>query len=257
MRYTSIHILVLVIVVTLLGIMSVACSKGTTINPTDDATPDITLTKTASTSTKTATPTGGKTTLSDDFQDRWNSSWTWTDPNNDVTYDFKAHPGFLRLSVPENNDLAAEVNYDAPRLLVPKNGDFTIETKIEFDPQEIYQGAGLLIWQDENAFMRLEFSYGGMGGITKNVVFCSQENGALGVVASVDMPDTQKSMELCMQRKGDQFMASYRQTGGTWLEIGSKTISFPSTIDIGIAQVTQYTSTLISADFDYVKIYTP
>jgi cytochrome c len=257
MRCTIIHILVLLVAVTLLGIMSAACSKGTTTNSTPDTASDTAAIKTASTTIKTTTPTAGKPTLSDDFQDSWNSAWVWTDPNNDVTYDFTAHPGFLRLSVPENNDLAAEVNYDAPRLLVPKNGDFTIETKIEFDPQEIYQGAGLLIWQDENAFMRLEFSYGGMGGITKNVVFCGQEFGALGVIASIDMPDTQKSMELRLQRKGDQFIASYRQIGGTWQEIGSKTVSFPSTIDVGIAQVTQYTSTMISADFDYVKIYTP
>jgi cytochrome c len=257
MRCASIRILVSLVLVTLLGTMSVSCSKGTTTNSTPDTTPDITASKTVSGTIKTTTPTGGKPTLSDDFQGSWNSAWSWTDPNNDVTYDFTAHPGFLRLSVPENNDLAAEVNYDGPRLLVPKNGDFTIETKIEFDPQEIYQGAGLLVWQDENAFMRLEFSYGGMGGITKNVVFCSQEFGALGVVASVDMPDTQKSMELRLQRKGDQFTASYRQIGGTWQEIGSKMVSFPSTIDVGIAQVTQYTSNSISADFDYVKIYTP
>jgi regulation of enolase protein 1 (concanavalin A-like superfamily) len=232
-------------------------TSTTTNTATTTPTSTTTTTPTTTTSTATTTPPGGTPSLSEDFQGSWNSAWVWTDPNNDVTYDFTAHPGFLRLTVPENNDLAAEVNYDAPRLLVPKKGDFTIETKIEFDPQEIYQGAGLLVWQDENTFMRLEFSYGGMGGIAKNVVFCFQELGALGVFASVDLPDTQTSIELRLQRKGDQFTASYRQVGGTRQEIGSTAASLSSTVDIGISQVTQYTSTAISADFDYVKIYTP
>jgi regulation of enolase protein 1 (concanavalin A-like superfamily) len=242
------------------GTTDLSKSTTTKTTPTTTTTKTTSTTKTTTTtttSTTTSTPPGGILTLSDNFQGSWNSAWTWIDPNDDVTYDFTAHPGFLRLTVPENNDLAAEVNYDAPRLLVPKNGDFTIETKIEFDPQEIYQGAGLLIWQDENTFMRLEFSYGGMGGIAKNVVFCSQEFAALGVVSSVDLPDTQKNIELRLQRKGDEFTTSYRQVGGTWQEIGSTTVSLSPTVDIGIAQVTQYTSTVISADFDYVKIYTP
>ena len=56
--------------------------------------------------------------------------------------------------------------------MVPNSGDFTLETLVEFDPQETYQGAGLLVWQDEDSFLRLEFGFGGMGGEEKNVVFC-------------------------------------------------------------------------------------
>ena len=119
----------------------------------------------------TTTPTGGTPTFNDDFQGAWNSKLVWTDPNNDVTYSFTAHTGFLRLTVPDDNDLAGVINYDAPRLLVPQNGNFTLETLVEFDPQETYQGAGLLVWQDEDSFLRLEFGFGGMGGGAKNVVF--------------------------------------------------------------------------------------
>ena len=139
--------------------------------------------------TTTTPPTGGTPTFTDNFQGAWNSKWVWTDPNNDVTYSFTAHTGFLRLTVPEDNDLAGVTNYDAPRLLVPQKGDFTLETLVEFDPQETYQGAGLLVWQDENSFLRLEFGYGGMGGGAKNVVFVKQEEGGLGLVGSVDLPD--------------------------------------------------------------------
>jgi regulation of enolase protein 1 (concanavalin A-like superfamily) len=229
-----------------------------TINPPDGAfVPSTSTPTTTTTPPATTTPAGGTLTLSDDFQGSWNSAWTWIDPNSDVTHDFTANSGFLRLTVPEDNDLAAEVNYDAPRLLISKNGDFTIETKIEFNPQETYQGAGLLIWQDENTFMRLEFGYGGMGGVAKNVVFCVQEFGVLGVVSALDLPDTLTSIELRMQREGNQFRAWYRQAGGTWQEVGSTERSLSSTVNIGITQINQYTTTEISSDFDYVKVYTP
>jgi regulation of enolase protein 1 (concanavalin A-like superfamily) len=230
-----------------------------TSTPTSTTTPPATTTTLPATTTPPATTTSAEPTLTfnDDFQGSWNPAWDWTDPNNDVTYDFTAHPGFLRLTVPGDNDLAAEVNYDAPRLLVPKNGDFTFETRIEFNPQETYQGAGLLIWQDENTFMRLEFSYGGMGGVAKNAVFVRQVYGALGVISAIDLPDTLMSLELRLQREGDEFKAWCRQAGGTWQDIGSTELSLASTVNIGIAQVTQYTTTTISADFDYVKVYTP
>ena len=84
-----------------------------------------------------------------------------------------------------------------------------------------------------------------------------QEDGGLGLVGSVDLPDTLKRIELRLQRDGNQFTAWYRQVGGTWQEIGSTELSLNSTVDVGITQVTQYTSSEISADFDYFKVFTP
>jgi regulation of enolase protein 1 (concanavalin A-like superfamily) len=234
---------------------------GATTIPTGTTTTSTTTTATTTAATTTTTTTTASATpsLQDNFQGpAWNSNLTWTDPNDDVLHNFTAHPGFLRLTVPTDNDLARDINYDAPRLLVPQYGNFTLETLVEFDPQETYQGAGLLVWQNEDNFLRLEFGYGGMGGSDKNVVFVHQHEGNyLAWVGSVDVPESLTRIELRLQREGNQFTASYRQVGGTWQEIGSTEISLNSTVEIGIAQVTQYTSTAISADFDYIKIFTP
>jgi regulation of enolase protein 1 (concanavalin A-like superfamily) len=231
-----------------------------TTTPTTTTTPPTTTTTTVTTTTNpptTTTPTGVTPTFNDNFQGAWNTDWAWIDPNNDATYSLTAHSGFLRLTVPEENDLAGVANYDAPRLLVPQNGNFTIETLVEFDPQETYQGAGLLVWQDQDTFLRLEFGFGGMGGEEKNAVFVKQEEGGLSLVGSIDLPATLKSIELRLQRDGNQFTAWYRQAGGTWQEIGAAELNLNATVDIGITQVTQYTSSEISADFDYFKIFTP
>jgi regulation of enolase protein 1 (concanavalin A-like superfamily) len=213
--------------------------------------------KTTVTAAVTTTPTsaGSLPAFKDDFQGEWNNEWNWTDPNDDVTYDFTAHTGFLRLTAPDGNDLAGAMNFDAPRLLIPAEGDFTIETLIEFDPQEVYQGAGLLVWQDENGFLRTEFGYGGMGGEAKNVVLVTGEGGSLGLVGSVDLPDNLKRIELRVKRAGDRFTAWYRTGSGAWKEIGSVELLLDSAVEAGISQVTQYTSSEISADFDYFRMY--
>jgi regulation of enolase protein 1 (concanavalin A-like superfamily) len=229
--------------------------------PTNPTTPPTTTntppTTTSAPPTTTITPTVTRPAFEDNFQSDWNDKWTWIDPNDDVTYSFSAHNGFLKLTVPGDNDLAGVANYDAPRLLVPQSGDFTIETLVEYDPQETYQGAGLLIWQDENTFLRLEFGFGGMGGIEKNAVFVKQEEGALGLVGSIDLSATINRIELRLQRTGDQFSAWYRESSGTWHEIGSTELNLESIVNIGITQITQYTTSEISADFDYFKLYTP
>jgi regulation of enolase protein 1 (concanavalin A-like superfamily) len=229
--------------------------EGAMTPPTGSSTSSTTTTTTGTTSTTTTSATPA---FSDDFKGPlWNSKLVWTDPYDDVTYSFTAHSGFLRLIVPNDNDLAGITNYDAPRLMVPQKGNFTLETLVEFDPKDTYQGAGLLVWQDEDAFLRLEFGFGGMGGSAKNVAFVSGKDGGLDLIGSVDLPTTLKRIELRLQRSSNQYTAWYRQVGGTWQKIGSTDFSLNSTVNVGITQVTEYTESQIFADFDYFKIFTP
>jgi regulation of enolase protein 1 (concanavalin A-like superfamily) len=238
---------------------AVQVPTGIPASPSGTPKPPATTKTTTAPPTTTVTPsaTGGTPIFNDSFQTAWNSKWVWTDPNNDATHSLTARNGFLRLTVPEDNDLAGGINYDAPRLLVPQNGNFLLETLVEFDPKEYYQGAGLLVWQDEDAFLRLEFGFGGMGGGDKNVVFVKQEDGGLGLVDGVDLPAALKRIELRLQRNVNQYTAWYREVGGVWQTIGSTELSFNPSVNVGIAQITQYTSSKISADFDYFRVFVP
>jgi beta-xylosidase len=94
-----------------------------------------------------------------------------------------------------------------------------------------------------------------MGGDAKNVVFVKGDGGFLVLVSGIDLPDAMKRIELRLQRNGDRCTAWYRQVGGTWQEIGSTEIVLDSTVDVGITQVTQYTMSEISADFDYFRLF--
>jgi regulation of enolase protein 1 (concanavalin A-like superfamily) len=225
-------------------------------------TPSKTITQTPSlppppppSSSAAVTPGGEAPVLAEYFDGKWDPKLGWTDPKLDAHYDLASHPGFLRITSPDGNDLAGGTNFDAPRLVISRNGNFSIETLVEFDPTETYQGAGLLVWQDENTFLRLEFGYGGMGGESKNVAFLIQEEGALGLVNCVELPDATKRIELRIKRNGFQFTASWRQVGGAWQDAGSTKLNLNSRVDVGIVQITQYTSSEIPADFDYFRLY--
>jgi regulation of enolase protein 1 (concanavalin A-like superfamily) len=198
--------------------------------------------------------TGGKPVFSDEFSQAQDSRWVWTDPSDDAALSLTARSGFLRLTVPDGNDLAGFNNYDAPRLLIPRKGNFTIETLVEFDPQEDYQGAGILVWQNEHDFLRLEFGFGGLGGGEKSLSFLEQRDGELGLVDKLELPDGLKRIELRLKREGDQFSAWCRQAGGDWQEAGSTQLDLASTVEVGITQVVASPSE-ISADFDYFRLF--
>jgi regulation of enolase protein 1 (concanavalin A-like superfamily) len=227
---------------------------------TTSAPPDETETGTLppdETETTTSPADGELSAFEDDFQGELDPRWSWTDPNDDAPYSLTARVGFLRIIAPDGNDLGAATNYDAPRLLLPRSGDFIVETALEFDPQIHYQGAGLLVWQDEDTFLRLEYGFGGLGGEAKNVVFCLQESGALSLVTSFDLPGITSSIGLRIKRDGDEFTAWYRQQGRGWTEMGSTGIAMAPTVEVGIAQVNQYTTLEIPADFDSFNISAP
>jgi regulation of enolase protein 1 (concanavalin A-like superfamily) len=241
------------------GLPTSPTTSSTTTSTTSTTTPpaETTMTTTTTITTTTTPPAAGAPVFEDDFQGNLDSAWTWTDPNDDASYSLTARSGYLTMTVPDNNDLANATNYDAPRLLVPQSGDFTIETLVEFDPLLEYQGAGLLVWQDERNFLRLEYGFGGMGGGAKKVAFLRQKDYELYLAASYDLPDITKQMELRLVRQGDRFTAWYKQQGRSWMNLGSTDLSLDATVEVGIAQINQYNTYTISADFDYFKISTP
>ena len=101
--------------------------------------------------------------FSDEFADSSLAPrWDWVDLLGDGSHDLTEEPGYLSTGVPtsttwhEGHDLFWLANFNAPRLLQPVRGDFQIETKVRVDPQDDYQAAGLLVWQDTWHYVRLE-----------------------------------------------------------------------------------------------------
>ncbi|MBI5030590.1 MAG: DUF1349 domain-containing protein [Chloroflexi bacterium] len=197
------------------------------------------------------------------FADEFNSAtldakWTWEDRWQDAKYDLKARPGFIRITAPSGNDLWTTSNFDAPYLVQPIDGNFMVETLVEFAPTEGFQGAGILVYQDDDNLVRLERAFGGTGGDEGGIHFSVIRAGEAETVAGYgDAPTTAKRIELRVQRVGNQFSAWWREPGKTWLSIGTTQVQMSGPVQVGIAVLAEWGAGDSVADFDSVRISRP
>jgi regulation of enolase protein 1 (concanavalin A-like superfamily) len=149
-------------------------------------------------------------------------------------------PGVLHVLSP---DLGLK---NAPRLMAEVKGDFVAMVKV---PGRIlpgtkpfgklpftFQGAGLLLWQDENNYLRLEKAtlYAKEGG-RKTLVhleLCKE-----GKVASlVPLPVREGDLTLKFDRRGSEVRCSYSPDDGkTWLEVKRQMVPFPNVVAVGVS----------------------
>lgn len=199
------------------------------------------------------------TTYSDEFTaTALDAKWTWINPLSDCGYDLSANPGHLRISVPSgNHDLYTYSNLNAPRITQSISGDFTIETRVLFDPSYGAQCAGILVWKDSDNYLRLDRVYAGVGGGVMQAVDLSGEYlDSWHYYGSAAYANTTTYLRL--ERTGCNFTASYSSDGVSWTFLD--TASFPGLEDpvqIGLFVLDEWQNNPIHADFDYFKVETP
>ncbi|MFN8442421.1 MAG: DUF1349 domain-containing protein [Caldilineaceae bacterium] len=189
----------------------------------------------------------------DNFQRRGIASdWSWVDPDEDVLHTTTARQGYLRLSTDSanGNNLAPGL-MGAPRLLRPLSGDsFKISTQVEITPIHDYQGAGLLIWQDENHFIRLER---GLGLNGQGVYFAKNDNGNFTYqFAATEVT----ALRLRLQRLGRIVVAWMKDDQTGWKVVGAVNALPSDDLQVGIIMVADFYSPPTTADFDYFAITT-
>jgi len=184
----------------------------------------------------------------------WPVDWQWIDPDeaSDATpHDVKG--GVLRIHITSPKDLYGEKR-SAPRYLKAITGDFQIETRVRFSPKENYQGAGLLIFSNDNNYIRLERAYGGVGGGGEGIRLDVRTDSAYEpIVTPNDMPTEAGTVDLKLVRRGPVFNAFWRlNEDAEWRECGEFRSAYPETILAGISA--SNTARPISAEFEYIRL---
>jgi S1-C subfamily serine protease len=166
----------------------------------------------------------------------------------------KHHPGSSTIELPAG---VAMVNapqfklFNAPSALVRVDGEFVamVEITNDFDPGGTtiststgrrfpftFQGAGLLIWQDEKNFIRLERckgSDGGIGLIHRVLVEIYKDGRAAGIYYSKGIPE--KPMILAAHRKGTTMQFSFAEPPGRLTVFKELALDFNPSILVGIS----------------------
>lgn len=184
----------------------------------------------------------------------WPVDWQWIDPDeakDPTPHDVKG--GVLRVTIRTRKDLSGD-SRNAPRYLKSIKGDFQIETRVRFAPKENYQGAGLLIFQDDNNYLRFERSYGGMGGGGEGIRLDVWEAGEhRAIVEPGGIPWEDSAVDLKIVRTGKLFIAYWRpDEEHEWREAGEFESQYSESTLAGVAAVN--TARPVTADFVYIKL---
>jgi len=189
--------------------------------------------------------------VSDEFNGTMNARWQWINPSGNATHEVVSQ-GRLHIAAPTNNDLYPASNYNAPRLLQPISGNFTVETSIEFNPNFFYQGAGILIWQDEGNFLRFERAYATNQGLS----FMKVEKGTLSDISPLTYHLTAITrIELRIQRDGNYLTTFWRIPGQEWQPDGITVLHFDNAM-VGLVLAAQYNQgpAQTTAYYDYFRV---
>ena len=188
------------------------------------------------------------------YSKEWPINWEWIDPDearNPSPHNVKS--GVLQITVPTGKDFFGD-NRSAPRYLKSIHGDFQIETRVRFLPKENYQGAGILIFRDDNNYLRFERAYGGMGGGGEGIRLDVREAGIHRPIVEPGEIQTDSSrVELRVIRSGGQFAAYYRvDENSEWREAGVYDADYPETLRVGILAVN--TAREVAVEFEYIRL---
>jgi regulation of enolase protein 1 (concanavalin A-like superfamily) len=180
------------------------------------------------------------------------------DPDNDC--EFRSVGKSLSVKVPATlHDLSLyTAKHNSPRALMEVEGDFVLNVKVAGDFQPLrpstnprgipYNGAGLLLWSDENNFFRLE-----RGALLRNdtintqVSFEERKGGNRGANSGSVIPAG--TCYLRVERRGKQIMGAFSTDGSTWKELKSVDVTWPRKLQVGVAAINS-SSAAFTVTFD-------
>lgn len=148
-------------------------------------------------------------------------------------------PGRLHLNSPEFH------SKNAPMALMDIKGDFAVQVKVPGKMQPgtqtvskvpfTFQGAGLILWQDKDNYLRLERTAGTTGGLTLShrVLVEACKNGKPAGHAYIDVPDV--PLYLMLLRRDGALHCLFGPDGHRWIALEELALEFPDAIQVGVS----------------------
>ena len=138
---------------------------------------------------------------------------------------FATGGGDLTVTAPVGADVRSDKQgrVTAPFLSLPAAGNGSIETTVSAAPMSAYQGAGLLLYRDQDNYVRLERGYGDFAAIAfeyaENGVHLKLNGPFVGDPAPVRTPA--EAVGLRLVRSGDRVTGFWRDASaaGDWIQL--------------------------------------
>lgn len=184
----------------------------------------------------------------DDFsKSMLNPRWTWVRQDS-THWSLTEHPGYLRITI--QHGTLWKGHDDARNLLVQPapSGDFDLLTCVTIKPTINWQQAGLLIYQDDDNYLRLISAYDD----GRKVSFVKEVSGSgLGNNIACNLTATY----LKVTKRGNTYTGFYSADGSSWIEVYRYTDIDFSNLKIGLTAFHSGGWTEIPADFDFFSVH--
>lgn len=170
---------------------------------------------------------------------------SWFDPDKDSQY--RSDGSGVTITIPGTphvNSLQIR-KANAPRILREVKGDFLAQVRIPdriqpgSQPLEgfpiAFQGAGLLLWQDEKNYVRLERAAASAPDrpLSHQILLESLRDGKPGKPEYLTIRE--KPILLRMERKGSDINCSYSADGKTWIPVKNAALGFNNAVGVGVS----------------------
>ena len=180
----------------------------------------------------------------------------FVDPDGDCQLELDQHDGRLRIVTPGKTHILERRNWlheNTPRLLRDIKGDFDVTVRVAgtshpggkpttsaYPP---FHGAGILVWQDEANYVRLEIAADVQHGKPRQYVNLEyRKDGALAV--SSGLKNSDGSDHLRLKRRGDEIVASFGPDGLRWTCVSPLSAKLNERLQVGVLAINTATKPL-------------
>ena len=174
------------------------------------------------------------------------SAWSWVREDS-ANWSLIARSGYLRI-VCQSGELYG-TNNNAKNLLLrtAPAGDWTMTARMEFSPVSNYQQAGLLVYKDDDNYLKLSRAYSGGQ--------CISGAKEIGGAYTQQLPSlSATSLDLKITKAGTTYTMYYSSDGGSnWTQVAQYTgVDFGSSFKVGLGDFGGPAG--VNADFDWFDI---
>jgi len=179
-------------------------------------------------------------------------NWSWSPgPSESSAYRISQDTGVLTLIAGPGTNLWKNEN-SAPRIEYPVTGDFQVQVRLDLDPREKWQGAGLAIQSKTDPGTWVTVRRGCCG---QSINFAqTHDNRSEGVTT---IPYAKTTTYLKMIREGELLSIAVSENGVNWIDLRTAHVfSLPDEVYI-LLYVYSTTGHGITADFSELRIGPP
>lgn len=180
-----------------------------------------------------------------------NPKWHWV-RNHPHYWSVTTHPGYLRI-ITEATDIWQGYNATPVLLENAPAGDFAISTYVRITPTEDYQQGGIIMYGDDNNYVRITYGYlAGLGcqlGFQANAHFTGKEH---HLTSSAKRP----GYFLQLDKRGGTYVGYCSENGVAWAQVGTTDQSALHPSQIGLLALNSGANghvAQIPADFDFFQ----